>query len=150
MKPPATSISADVVCCSLGYLSYFISKAVSCSAGAAALGIAAVSPDATPRDHALIHRYWPCLRVAGYLPLGVYRIAEIAGFNARWPHAGGGGGQSSRIHGWDSVVGSVPSLGRGDQIAGYAQPMYALLANYFDLVSLDRHSLIQFRLAGEM
>jgi len=92
--------------------------------------------------HALAHRYL-ALFTRGWLPLiGVYRVIEIAGLEralAARPavfvanHRG-------RMDGI-LMIGLVPHLGVVIKSRDTRQPMYALLAKYFDLVSLDRHSL---------
>lgn len=132
-----------VVCCSLGYLSYFVSKTVFVLCLVPLLLVLLPFPRTRHRViHTLIHRYL-ALFTRGWLPaIGVYRVAEIAG-RERALAARPAVVVANHRGFMDGILllGLVPHLGVVIKSRDTRQPMYALLAKYFDLVSLDRHSL---------
>lgn len=144
MKPPGERpFPLTVLCCLLGYLSYFISKAVFVLCLGPLLLVLLPFPRARHRViHALIHRYL-ALFTRGWLPaIGVYRIVEIVGLE-RALAARPAVVVANHRGFMDGILllGLFPHLGVVIKSRDTRQPMYALLANYFDLVSLDRHSL---------
>ncbi len=132
-----------VLCCSLGYLSYVVSKGVFVLCLVPVLLVLLPFPRARHRTiHALIHRYL-ALFTRGWLPvIGVYRVAGIAGLD-RVLAARPAVVVANHRGFMDAILllGLVPHLGVVIKSRDTRQPMYALLAKYFDLVSLDRHSL---------
>ena len=133
----------SVLLVSLGYASYFISKAVFVVCSLPLLIVLLPFPQAKYRMlQAMTHRYLGFFTRAWLPLLGVYRVAEISGLER---------GLSVRPaicvanhRGFmDSILllGLLPRTGVLIKARDTKQPMYAILARHFDLVSVDRNSL---------
>lgn len=128
---------------SLGYTTYLVSKGVFVICALPLLLVLLPFPRARHRViHALTHGYL-ALFTRGWLPaIGVYRIVEVAGLE-RALAARPAVFVANHRGFMDAIllIGLVPHLGVVIKSRDTRQPMYALLAKYFDLVSLNRHSL---------
>jgi 1-acyl-sn-glycerol-3-phosphate acyltransferase len=127
----------------MGYVSYFASKAGFIICAAPGLLILAPFPGARIRFFQLLtHNY---LRVFTrlWLPLlGVYQVEKITGAD-RWTAAGPVIFVANHRGFMDSLLllSLMPRTGAVIKSRDTRQLTYRILANYFDLVSVDRHSL---------
>lgn len=126
-----------------GYASYFLSTVVFVLVGLPLMVLLAPLPRWRYRVlRGLTHRFLAFFTRTWLPALGVYRIAEISGLEralsvgpAIWV-----ANHRSFIDGL-MLLGMAPGTGVVIKSRDTRQPMYALLARYFDLVSMDRHSV---------
>lgn len=128
---------------SLGYLSYFLSKAVFVVCAVPLVLVLAPCPRVKYRVlAALTQAYLRCFTRVWLPALGVYRILEISGREAalaRRPAvivANHRGFMDSLL-----LLGLLPRTGVLIKARDTRQVMYGLLARHFDLVSVDRRAL---------
>lgn len=128
---------------SLGYLSYLLAKMVFVLVGTPVLLVLTVMPAFKQRLLQTVALRFLTAFTRGWLPLlGVYRIAEISGwervaeFQPAVCVANHRGFMDALL-----LLGLMPRTGVLIRSRDTRQAMYGLLARHFDLVSVNRHSL---------
>jgi 1-acyl-sn-glycerol-3-phosphate acyltransferase len=151
LRPPR-SYFLTVLLCSVGYVSYFLCKVVFVVAGAPVLLALTPFPRARYQFLQTTLRGFLAVFVRGWLPaLGLYRIVEVSGLERAL--ALGPAVLAANHRGFmDSLLllSLVPRLGVVIKARYTRQPVYAVLARTFDLVSVDagRLSSVAAALAG--
>jgi 1-acyl-sn-glycerol-3-phosphate acyltransferase len=142
-QPRARPFALTLLIFSMGYASYWLSKAVLVICALPLLVVLRPFPRA--RDgvlHALVHRYLGFFTRTWLPLLGLYRVVEISGLGRALSVrpviyvANHRGFMDSIL-----LLGLLPRTGVLIKARDTKPPSYALLARHFDLVSVDRGSL---------